>query len=347
MPKIGYSTPQKIRYQMPIEERQPKSHELIRTRSSVLLSKTLNINEKDYTVKIEEGVIDTKNTPLSVRIQKDRQRIFTRNSPTLTPTKKSWAGSYTGSGTGHCMGYVEPGSKSTLKSIYARDRVRFIRVSGTFIASPQITSDNKAEELKKLLIQLNQSSTVSETPQFNTPDLHFTRYLENLGYDVYLGQDNDDDETEIECILLKPKKFICEDIATVNVSKHGEPQIHWINQRTEEFTLKTAINYLITQDNNKNDSDSINSESDQGSTSGESCSSDRSISSQESSSESPSDDESYSLNSLSTLPSDDDSSDDEMERLVFSRNPKDLINFEAIGKEKSLRQSPTTVAVHL
>ena len=147
-------------------------------------------------------------------------------------------------------------SKSTLKSIYARDRVRFIRVSGTFIASPQITSDNKAEELKKLLIQHNQLSTVSETPQFNTPDLHFTRYLENLGYDVYLGQDNDDDETEIECILLKPKKFICEDIATVNVSKNGEPQIHWIKQTTKEFTLKTAINYLITQDNNKNDSDS-------------------------------------------------------------------------------------------
>ena len=249
------------------------------------------------------------------------------------------------------MGYVEPGSKSTLKSIYARDRVRFIRVSGTFIANPQITSDNKAEELKKLLIQHNQSSTVSEPPQFNTPDLHFTRYLENLGYDVYLGQDNDDDETEIECILLKPKKFICEDIATVNVSKHGEPQIHWINQTAEEFTLKTAINYLITQNNNKNDSDShsINSESDQGSTSGESCRSDRSISSQESLSESPSDDESYSLNSLNTIPSDDESDDDEngMERLIFSRNPKDLINFEAIGKEKSLRQSPTTVAVHL
>ncbi|MEK9727883.1 MAG: hypothetical protein VW397_07245 [Candidatus Margulisiibacteriota bacterium] len=338
-----YLTPHKGSY-CKNKRTEPKSAELIRTSSNILIdNRNLIIDGRNFNIKIEEGYIDAKNSPLSVRIQRDTKKIFERNSPTLTPVKNHWSGTYTGSSTEHSIGYLEPNSSSTLTKIYATKRVRFIRVSGTLISDPQVSSDTKAEEIKGLLISAKRPDPTGRNPQ--TPNLHLTRYLENLGYDIYLGQDNDEDETAIECILLKPKKFICEDIATVNVSKNGEHQINWIHQTTEELPLKTAINYLITQDNNKNDSHSINSESDQGSTSGESCSSDPSISSQES----ISDDESYSLNSLNTIPSDDESDDDEngMDRLIFSRNPKDLINFEAIRKEKHLRQSPTTVAIHL
>ena len=53
----------------------------------------------------------------------------------------------------------------------------------------------------------------------------FTRHLFNQGYDCYIGQDNDENPNDLECIILQPKKFRSVNEAEITLDKRGEVSV--------------------------------------------------------------------------------------------------------------------------
>ena len=174
--------------------------------------------------------------------------------------KDDFSGPYAACRVEHAVDYLQPGKKPFyLRKIYSEHRVKFIKVSGTFISNGAIDGTTKATEIinriEKKTIRQEKTPTETDTPGIRN-QLDLTRYLQENGYDIYIGTDNSDEQNNLECIILNPEKFSDRTETKIHSSqKNGKYKIEnhteYLEQNqiakkiNQDFEVKTALTKLL------------------------------------------------------------------------------------------------------
>ena len=225
----------------------------VRRHTEIEINTVIEHEGKNYDINIETGRLDPGPAPLSVRLQTNDINIENQKSPALAEHKTDWTGTYTGSTSEHSLGYLEPGT-SKLKKIYANEPIRYFKVTGNFISNPQISSTIKAQKIMTLITNRDTSTQIQTTPIKDISDKSdFTRHLFNQGYDCYIGQDNDENPNDLECIILQPKKFQSVNEAEITLDKRGEVSVKRKGHISESniVGVNTVLLNMLDQENVK------------------------------------------------------------------------------------------------
>ena len=217
----------------------------VRRHTEIEINTVIEHEGKNYDINIETGRLDPGPAPLSVRLQTNDINIENQKSPALAEHKTDWTGTYSGSTDAHAIRYAEEGT-SILKKIYANEPIRYFKVTGNFISKPEISSTIKAQKIMTLITNRDTSTQIQTTPINDISDKSdFTRHLFNQGYDCFIGQDNDENPNELECILLQPKKFRSVNEAKITLDKRGNMVIDNKNVKSPKERLK--VNTVLNQ----------------------------------------------------------------------------------------------------
>lgn len=197
----------------------------VRRHAEIKINTVIEHEGKNYDINIETGRLHPGRAPVAVRLQTNDINIENQKSPAEEEGKTHWSGRY-GAGTeAHSITYAEEGTSQLIK-IYANEPIRYFKVTGNFISKPEISSTIKAQKIMTLITNRDTSTQIQTTPIKDISDKSdFTRHLFNQGYDCYIGQDNDENPNDLECIILQPKKFQSVNEAEITLDKRGEVSV--------------------------------------------------------------------------------------------------------------------------
>jgi hypothetical protein len=161
-------------------------------------------NGKTHTIKIKTGTLSDCTAPFSVKVQnKDTNLNLLANES----KKAHWMGIYTASQVR--SDYLQPDiEKNEIISFSAKpnEKIRYFDISGSLILDGSIKQEEKARLIIETHFKKNPlKGMTTDKPDVIQSELHLTRFLSDLEYDVILCPNSSEDDKE--AIILNAHKF--------------------------------------------------------------------------------------------------------------------------------------------